>query len=54
MTTIWTQEDPTQSDKWYLLVNAWDVLADNNWDTIVFHNGDFYDSNTEWAENTNF
>jgi hypothetical protein len=54
MTTIWQQESPTQTDKWNLLVNAWDVLADNNWDTIVFNNGIFYDSNTEWEEDNTF
>ena len=52
--TTWTQEDPTQSDKWYLLVNAWDVLTNNTWDTILFSNGFFYDSNTQWAEDTTF
>jgi len=52
--TIWKQDNPTQADKWYLLINGWDILADNNSDTIVFNNWIFYDANTEWDKDSTF
>lgn len=49
--TTWQKENPTQSDKWYLLVNVWDdILCDNSWNRIVLHNWSFYDSDTQWIK----
>lgn len=48
--TSWQKEDPTQADKWHLLVNTGDILCDNLWNAILFHTGIFYDQNTQWQK----
>ena len=52
--TEWTIEDPTQSDKGYLLTDTSDILTTNVWDRIVFSNWDFYSQNTVWQIDNTF
>jgi len=54
MSTIWIADEVTQADKAYLLTDLDEILTNEDDDRIIFHNGDFYDSDTQWSEDTSF
>ena len=48
--TEWTKDWPVQSDNWAWLDEVSNRMADENDNVIIFHTGDFYDKQTEWAK----
>ena len=46
--TTWTTRSAPQTDLWYLLTELSDILTEEEWKRIIFHNWEFYNGNTLW------